>query len=450
LRRKRLARLEASTQSQIQQNSDQKEDNENSLQTNELKTNDNIDGSNIGSETVECSDSNVEKSVVNNVENCSNDESVKSKWPSNEIENIENKTELLPQNEISDYNKRTTAASQVEQECTSMEVECDPNSVDKTDIDSGIENMEVDEMERRESLKRQRESSSSSEATVVNSSPIVMVTPAIEDSLFLIISRIFCVEWRNNAIERNTTNSQPFKLEFDASFDETNYHNLIQMLLMDTISQIINSCDYENAFKIYNDLKPIKKFNENGIQITSTSNNDFSFPKVIFQSKEKSVLALCYILESYVRVSNEEKISPARSSEAPLKDLFADIRSQCIEFSILVITNSLTTSAQNVNSSSILTQFLCHQCLPCGFISGLISTSYQSSIDSGLNTFKAIFRPLMQSLWQEMQSHCSLANELSYKLPLQAFNELCLITIGKVNKPICQLVSLQYLSFTEF
>jgi len=419
------------------------EKNQTNHQTQELNTSDSINSSDIPSkndtkqeqvsEPVDCSDRNGEKTGVND---CTNDESDKSKWPADQIEDIETKAELLPQNTLSNYDSRLSSVSQIEHDLISMEVECDANPADKTDIDSGIENMEVDEVERRESLKRQRESSSSSDGTVLTSNPIVMVTPAIEDSLFQIISRIFCVEWRNNEM-----NSQAFRLEFDESFDQTSYHNLIQMILMDTISQIINSCDYENALKIYNHLKPIKKSSENSIPITSTANNEISFPKPIFQNKEKSVLALCYILECYVRVSTEEKTSPARSSEAPIKELFADIRCQCIEFAILVLTNSLSTDVHNTNSTSILAQFLYHQCLPCGFISGLVSSSYQTSLDSDTNnTFRAIFGPLMQTLWLDMQSNSSLTHESSYKLPLQALNELCHITIGKVNKPICQLV----------
>ena len=373
------------------------------------------------------------KDCDNSLKNCSEteSESEKSKWPANQLEDIENKSDLLSENST----LKSGFATNAEEECVAMEVESEYYS-DKNHLNSGVESMEVDAIEKRESLKRQRESTFSTDAnellpiSVKSLNTSLTGKPSFDETAFQMISKVFCVQWTDTDID-----CQLFRLALDPSVISDNYPNLSQTILMEVINQIINCSDYEKALKIYTNLKPKPKTEENGFIGT----NDLSFPKELFRKEDKSVLVFCYLLECFGRLSHEISLFGDNNR---LNDILVKIKDQIIDLSVIAVTNSFVRqSVSNFDQNSILAQFLLTQSLPSGFISSLVCSTYQTDIERNTNTFKAIFAPTLQILWQEMQSSGSLANELSHKQPLRALNELCLITYREKSvRPVCQLV----------
>ena len=398
----------------------------------ELKLNDSIGCSDIPQKNesngeiatdIKCSEE------QNSLNNCTDSESVKSKWPANQLEDIENKTDILSDTAISGFGSTPNG----EEDIVSMEVEAEYNYLEKNSVSSGVESMEVDGVEKRESLKRQRETCLSTEAN--ESDPISLSSlnssekPSFDESMVQMISRIFSVNWTD-------CESSAFKLQLEPLVVSNNYINLVQNILMETISQLINSFDFENALEIYERLKQKIKSNENDFIET----NELTFPKELFKSKEKSVLVFCYLLECFERLSHEEKSLSFRNSSR-FNQILTKMRLQIIEFCVLVLNNSLVISPLSSNSNSILAQLLLSQSLPSNFMSSLVCSTYQIDIENNSITFKTIFTPILQFLWQEMQSTGSLVNESSHKLPLRALNELCLITYKEKSvRPVCQLV----------
>ena len=423
LRRKRLARLGGAGTPDVHEQESNSNDQVNDSQT-ENKTepkNDVLTSSDeaISIPSKENSNEKIENKNEGKSTNCSVE---KNEWPLSSIQNIEEKSFLSSTNTLSQQSTCQEA----------MDVDCEvklTNDRGSIDIDSGIENMEVDEVERRESLKRQRDSACSNEGNLFNHvNPIVMVTPAPEDTIYPILTRIFNVDWRNNS-----ESNRLFKLDLEVEFscEQNNYSNLIQSVLMKIIEQLIESNDYDSAYKIYNQFQHSK--NE------GSSSQDLQVSKVIYESRNQLTLALLYVIECYHRVETEEKTSPARCTETPFKDIFSDIRNQCIDFAILILINAFTPLNYD-KYNSILTNLVLTQSLPCGFLSGLTARCYHTS-NGILGNFKKVFSPLLSSLWNEMQKFCSFIHETHYKSPLEALNELCQISVGKSNKPIGQLVS---------
>jgi hypothetical protein len=241
----------------------------------------------------------------------------------------------------------------------------------------------------------------------------------MDENVFKIISRILCVKWH-----KNEKHNQIFKVETKAVI------KFIETTLKENIFLIINACDYESALKIYNNLKSNR--------ISINENYNFEFPEIIFESKDQSVLALCYLLQCYRRVSIEEKTAPDDCT-----DLLANIRFKCIDFSALVLTNPLTTCTDSPNRTSILAQFLLTQCLPNGFISALVCSTYRTKQQN--NNFKVIFVPLLQTIRQEMIKNIIINKKCDYAPPLRSLNDLCQIKeSADGNRPICQLVSILF------
>ena len=383
----------------------------NSIDCSDMSSNESKEGI---SESIKCTDD------QNSLSDCTDTKSAKSEWPSNQVEDIENKTDILPETALSSYGAQANG----QDECVAMEVEVERfANADRSESDSSsnskVENMEVEEYEKRESLKRQRETSLTDE-----SNKVLPIFVTLDEPLLNVISRIFAIDIKDFEEE-----SQAMRVESNSSLVATNHSNLIQTILMDVIYKLMNCSDYDSAFKIYNEMKSI----ENGKIAKELVCNS------LIKANDKSILVFRYLLECYVRLSHEES---SLSNRDQCRPTLATVRHQIIQFSCLVLTNSLAKPSLSPNSNSILAQFLLHRCLPKGFLSDLVCHTYQNDSNNNTDAFNKIFTPVLQYLWQEMQKECSLSRPNdSYRHPLQALNELCAITEGKSHRPVCQLVS---------
>lgn len=295
-----------------------------------------------------------------------------------------------------------------------------------------MEELEVEESDKRESLKRHRQTSLTDESPEALPTSISI---SIDDSMLNLISTILAIE--SKQLENRF---DALKVEDDACGTipvAKNYPNLIQTVLMDVIYKLMGS-QYETALDICNQMKSL----ENG-RIAK-----HLVPSSLNKANDNAILVFSYLLECYVRLSHEDNSLSSREQFQPTLDA---MRHQIIEFSALVLTNSLAKTNLRPNQNSILAQFLLHRCLPKGFLPALVCSTYQSATQT--DTFRRLFSPVLQSLWQEMQRQCSLsASADAYRRPLRALNELSAITCvsaGKTIRPICQLVSARLID-TDF
>lgn len=310
------------------------------------------------------------------------------------------------------------------------------NSTDSPN-DSGIENMEVELNidEKRESLKRQRDSSTSFEAKADSKQNDTESAQSLSSEIFSLISKIFAVNF--------TVNGTSFSGGANASivfpsehFDPTDdYKNTVQFIIMNVVSSLQDySSDYDTCLQCFNDHKPSNFTSIISNQLSTFSNKPVEEDNGTFLSyRDRSVLAFSYLLDSYSRIFTEERHAPEKWCEvATFAELITSIRNNCINFGILVLQNSKKEEKLN----KFILRLMYNGSLPCGFMSGLIAMTYQHTPEE----FRKIFEPLLQLLWLDMQTYCSLIHESMVKVPLLALVELCNVAVGKNNFPIGELV----------
>ncbi|CAG2164009.1 unnamed protein product [Oppiella nova] len=352
LRRKRLARLDGSQPTNRSQNPLTPQQISVSNENEDIAGNHCMDGSDMPKD-MKCSDGG------NPLDSCADNESIINKMPANPLKDIENnveKNDLISEPKIS-------KSMDVDMECEEMKINC----------------IQMDENEKRESLKRPLDRNDTIDVTTAHviSAHSVTETPSLDALKLTMISRILSVKWRQSL----TTN------------------------------------------EIYT---------QNGF----ISDNNESTNGRLYKTNDKSWLVLSYLLDCFVRALAEEKT--VHSGDPSLAELLTSVKSQCIQFSTLLFTNSLTVHPTPQTYNSILAQFLLNQSLPTEFLSALVCSTYTTNS----TTFKAIFTPLLQHLWQEMQNTCSLAKDSTYKPPLEALLQLTQITVnGKAIRPVCQLMT---------
>lgn len=227
--------------------------------------------------------------------------------------------------------------------------------------------------------------------------------------------------------------------------DIAGYMSIIESTFMDLVSEFstaANSSDSSAALEVYTKYTSATEMNGSGhhskSQFSSSTNSDSRYSKEINESKNAGTLLLRFLMESYQRSVTMEKnsLSPTSSS----KQLISEIRGQCVNFSILLLTNTFSPSFDCGNqTTSLLTPFILHTSWPTDFIFDLASTVYNE--DNVEGNFAFIFQPILFNLWQMMLQFCSITYEDRYKLSLHALTELCDIKIASI-RPICSLVSL--------
>ncbi|XP_038629728.1 ubiquitin conjugation factor E4 B isoform X4 [Scyliorhinus canicula] len=145
----------------------------------------------------------------------------------------------------------------------------------------------------------------------------------------------------------------------------------------------------------------------------------------------KETEMLNYLIECFDRVGIEERKAPKMCSQPSVSQLLSNIRSQCISHTALVLQGALTQPRSLLQQSLLVPYMLCRN-LPYGFIQELVRMTHQDT-----EVFKQIFIPIVQGLALAVKE-CSLDGD-SFKYPLVALQELCEIKFGKTH-PVCTLV----------
>ncbi|XP_064642091.1 ubiquitin conjugation factor E4 B-like [Lineus longissimus] len=306
----------------------------------------------------------------------------------------------------------------------SMEVDsCDKGALSQVDFDSGIETMEVDEVEQRHEGKRKRDASFGSEAT--------------EEQVLTSIGRVFQVSWREKETD---TLYLPELAEREQAYQD--HSDLISQIVVEALEQM--TIQKQNPFsQLAKESKettkvlsasPMKSFGSSPSSVSHLQ----SKPKREFlehcrPEKCKETELLTYIFDCYERVAIEERISPKRASSPPLSLTLSESRLQCVNHATLVLKGVFTEPRSPARPSLLLPFMLSHN-LPRGFLMELISAT---SPDNKL--FSDIFSPILQGL-------CQMVRQMSFdcdhfKQPLIALSELCEIKMtGSNQRPICNLI----------
>lgn len=349
---------------------------------------------------------------------------------------------MAKSNENENKNDSYFESKSVVKEKTAYDRKMDVDNLNSTDSpnDSGIENMEVELNidEKRESLKRQRDSSTSFEAKPDSKQNNIENAQSLSSEIFSLISKIFAVNFTVNGT--SYSGGSEAIIVFPAEhFDPTDdYKNTVQFIIMNVVSSLQDySSDYDTCLQCFNEHKP-----NNFTSIISNQLSTFSIKPIEEDNegtflfyRDRSVLALSYLLDSYSRIFTEERHAPEKWCEvATFAELITSIRNNCISFGILVLQNSKKEDKLN----KFILRLMYNGSLPCGFMSGLIAMTYQRTPEE----FRKIFEPLLQLLWLDMQTYCSLIHDYMVKMPLLALVELCNVAVGKNNFPIGELVKI--------
>ncbi|XP_011502068.1 PREDICTED: ubiquitin conjugation factor E4 B [Ceratosolen solmsi marchali] len=307
------------------------------------------------------------------------------------------------------------------------EKHCNSSGVD---IDSGIENMEVEDTDRKEIAPRSRTSSSTVEVTL--------------EQAHSVISRVLSVSWKTS------TGGTIYLPDTAKNITETNSNNF---------ADIINQAIMEVLFKFANGEDPLKdiaidisldcqdspndpKASPMLSPVTSNSINPLA-NQLNASNEDQSThsKSLAYLIDSYARVAVEERNHPKRSSVPPLSEVLTNLRAQCVQYASLVLQGHLPGCQQpevGAGCRSALLNNMLSQNLPRGFLHELVTRNQGNS-----EAFERIFTPLLQSLYLAMQRASLVGN--THRRPIEALEELVEIRCGPSGnlRPACRLITSQ-------
>ncbi|KAL3273001.1 hypothetical protein HHI36_014457 [Cryptolaemus montrouzieri] len=328
---------------------------------------------------------------------------------------------------------------------THMEVDEVSGSADKvgganTDIDSGFENMEVDEndLQRKE---RQRTSSS---------------TEMTDEQLYCTVARVLGSTYKHSS---RTRLYLPQTAEVLAQSQNMPLRELISMSIMEVLVMIKEGKGAENnPFKDLMMETNTENIESSSVRSFSTSpTQNFSHspspvgscpvPLLPFQesccSNETPLgIALNFLLDSYTRVAVEERNQPKRSSMPPLDGVLAELRAQLVQYTSLVIQGYIIPSEDfsGLGEKSPLFKSLVQQNLPRGFLMELVSRTQTDE-----QTISGVFSPILQGLFSSMQNASIVGDE--HRTPIQTLLELSELRV--TNRPLCSLIVKQPQFITE-
>lgn len=150
--------------------------------------------------------------------------------------------------------------------------------------------------------------------------------------------------------------------------------------------------------------------------------------------QEPLVLAINFLMDSYNRVSVEERNQPKRSSIPPLSDVLSELRAQIIHYTTLIVQGFIFDAPISDSSKSHLFNSILQQSIPRGFLTELVTRTHTNE-----KVFSNVFSPILQSLFKMMQNASIVGDE--HRLPIQTLFELADIRCG--SRPICTLITKQ-------
>ncbi|XP_016368669.1 ubiquitin conjugation factor E4 B isoform X2 [Sinocyclocheilus rhinocerous] len=322
-------------------------------------------------------------------------------------------------------------------------------SMSQVDVDSGIENMEVEDSDRREKRNlAEKDSSSSSDVS--------------EEQALHLICKILRVSWKDQ--DRDVIFLPSLAAEFQKNPRDvySDFKDLIGQILMEALMMSTRSRDCNPFASLTATSQPITAARSPDRHLTlvpPSSQSGSPMMPCAGSFGASSLSSLCasgggltgdsgsdrftiescketemlnYLIERFDSVGMEERKAPKMCSQPAVSQLLSNIRSQCISHAALVLQGSLTQPRTPLQSSLLVPYMLCRN-LPYGFIQELVRMTHQEE-----EVFKQIFVPILQGLALAVKE-CSFDSD-NFKFPLMALAELCEIKFGKTH-PVCNLIT---------
>ncbi|KAG7198729.1 hypothetical protein KM043_001720 [Ampulex compressa] len=297
-------------------------------------------------------------------------------------------------------------------------------SISGLDVDSGIENMEVEESDRKDAVPRSRTTSSSTEVTT--------------EQVHSVVSRVLCVSWKES------TEGTIYLPQASVHITTQKVSDVVD-IVDQALTEVLNmfARDEDPLKEIATDMSSDREDSPNSqaspllspvVTLPTYQLPTLPLPVGCKSSQPKS---LVYLMDCYSRVAIEERNHPKRSSVPPLSDVLAVLRAQCVQYSSLVLQGLVgisETSSTNVYATPLLYPVL-SQSLPRGFLHELVVRTH-----SNPTVFGKIFTPLLQGLYLSMQQASLVGN--THRRPIEALEELIEIRCGPSGniRPVCRLI----------
>ncbi|XP_030589580.1 ubiquitin conjugation factor E4 B isoform X2 [Archocentrus centrarchus] len=335
----------------------------------------------------------------------------------------------------------------------SQSMDIDPASCEKSmsqvDVDSGIENMEVEDSDRREKRNlTEKETSANSDVS--------------EEQALQLICKILRISWKEQ--DRDVIFLPSLATEFHQNPKEVyaDFKDLISQILMEVLMMSTQSRVHNPFASLTATSQPIAAAKSPDhrltlVQPSSQGGSPMGPSAGSFGASSLSSLGACgggmscesasdrftietcketemlnYLIERFDSVGMEERKAPKMCSQPDVSQLLSNIRSQCISHVALVLQGALTQPRNPLQQSLLVPYMLCRN-LPYGFIQELVRITHQED-----EVFRQIFIPILHGLALAVKE-CSFDSD-NFKFPLMALAELCEIKFGKTH-PVCNLVT---------
>ncbi|XP_060749525.1 ubiquitin conjugation factor E4 B isoform X2 [Tachysurus vachellii] len=325
---------------------------------------------------------------------------------------------------------------------------CEKN-MSQVDVDSGIENMEVEDSDRRDKRNLAEKDSSSN--------PDVSEEQALQ-----LICKILRVSWKEQYRDVIFLPSLAAEFQQNPKDVYSDFKDLIGQILMEVLMMSTQSRDCNPFASLTATSQPItaakspnhhltlvppsslgsspmmpcggsfgaSSLSSSGASGVGTASDSVCDRFTIEACKETEMLN--YLIERFDSVGMEERKAPKMCSQPAVSQLLSNIRSQCISHAALVLQGALTLPRAPLQPSLLVPYMLCRN-LPYGFIQELVRMTQQEE-----EVFKQIFVPILQGLVLAVKE-CSFDSD-NFKYPLMALSELCEIKFGKTH-PVCNLIT---------
>ncbi|XP_022173840.1 ubiquitin conjugation factor E4 B [Myzus persicae] len=276
-----------------------------------------------------------------------------------------------------------------------------PSTIITPEEDSGFENMEVDEHKEsnfQESIRRKR--------------PLeVPVKISKEDITFAVVLKVLDVSWSDESKGLFLPELAAYmENEKKQSYEPSEIPNIISMAIQEALIIVTNKSRVDHADK--------------------KEDSDY----LIIAS------GLQYLFDCYDRVEEEQRQYPKRSNTLKVSTVLTNLRSQCVSYCILMITQGWIYDdniwVRNMKTTySPITQFLMKGKVPRGFINEVLN---RAALNQDL--LEEIFIPILQHLHRLMQTASFVGS--THRKPIEVLNELSSLHLfaSKNNLPICTLI----------
>lgn len=283
-----------------------------------------------------------------------------------------------------------------------------PSTIIAPEEDSGFENMEVDEIKEsnfQESITRKR--------------PLELpVNISKEDITFVTVLKVLDVSWTDESKDLFLPELAKYmKEEKKQNYESFEIPNIISIAIQEVIGILA---------KKY--MKPKGNQKHNAFVVDYF---DISY----------TAAGLQYLFDCYDRVEEEKRQYPKRSSTPKVSSVLTNLRTQCINYCILLLTNAWVMD-DRIWAHCVpymytpLTQFLLKGKVPRGFMNEILNRAAMNQV-----LMEKIFNPIIQHLHCLMRTASFVGS--THRKPIEVLNELTSLPLfaSKNTLPICTLIA---------